>query len=395
MTVPGRVGAISEEKTANPELRMLLLVDLLLGLPPGLLRPMPEETYGPNEHPGAFLYKEGSLHDFAFELSEEALDGLGRNEPDVHATLVYRGVRREVGFSLKGSSTYQDLDGKPSIKVDTNEWGGDRDLFGVRRLTLNSMVFDPTRMREHVAYRLYRAMGVPAPRHGYARVTINGEPYGLYGIVETLDERWLRRLFPGASDGNLYDSRFTWADLTGLGVGNFQLEEGDPATAYAELDALVQALDRGDVLDVLDTRFDREATLAMWAVDLAIANWDGYSRNTNNFLLYHATEAGRWHFVPWGQDTAFRGGGSLFAGVRGRMVTQCLGEGACRETLVAKVVEVLDVWEREDLLGYAQATWVAIAAACEADPRDGSCDPDSLLDALEDRPASLRRELGL
>lgn len=373
---------------------MIPLFDLIVGQMLDRGGAVPEPEVGPNEHPGAFLYADGTIHDFAFELDGDAVDALGRDEPDVHATLEYRGVRQDVGFALKGSSTYQDLDGKPSIKVDLGEWVEDQALLGVRRLTLNAMVFDPTMLREHVAYRLYARMGVPAPRHGYARVTINGEPYGLYGVVETMDEQWLRRHFPGDSEGFLYDSTYTRADLTGVGLAGFVLEEGDPVTAYGDLDELVAALDREGVGGVLESRFDAERTLAAWAVDLVTANWDGYARNTNNYLLYHATVADRWHFVPWGQDTAFRGGGSLYLGVRGRMVAECLGHGACRGALEAAVGKVLDVWEAE-LVPYAEATWATIAAACEEDPRrGGECDPDDLLDTLRERPEEVRRELG-
>jgi spore coat protein CotH len=372
---------------------MSRLLSLLLDLP-SLLMPRPQPEYGPNEHPGAFLYEEGTIHDLAFTLTEEAMDDLSRNGPDVPAILTYAGVSWDVGFNLKGSSTYQDLGGKPSIKVDFEQWEKGRNLLGVRRLTLNSMIFDPTMLREHTAYHLYAAVGVPAPRHGYARVTINGEPYGLYTLVETLDEQWLRRRFPGDSWGNLYDSTFTSADLTSAGVGAFVLEEGDPASAYGDLQALVSALDRGDILDVLDRYFDREAVLGMWAVDLVTAHWDGYCRNSNNYLLYHATVADRWYFIPWGQDTAFRGGGSLYAGVTGRMAAACIADGTCRAALETRVVDVLDAWPA--LAPLATATWASIQEDCEADPRRReACDPDSLLDRLEDRPEQVRRELGL
>ncbi len=376
---------------------MSSLVALLLGLPPfAWLQCEQEPEIGPNEHPGAFLYEDGTIHDFAFTLSPEAEDGLERDGPDVHATLAYQGLSWDVGFKLKGSSTYQDLDGKPSIKVDLEQWVDDQSILGVRRLTLNSMVFDRTMLREHVAYRLYGAMGVPAPRHGYARVSINGEPYGLYGIVETLDERFLRRVFPGDSEGNLYDSVYTWADLTGLGLGNFELKEGDPLTAYTDLQALLDDIDGGRVLDVLDTRFDRESVLAMWAVELVAPAWDGYVRNTNNYLLYHATVSDRWYFIPWGQDTAFAGGGSLYVGIKGRLVSACVGDSACREALEAKIGEVLDTWHAIDLVGYATQAWEVIGAHCEADPRkDSDCDPGHILDALRARPEQIREELGL
>ena len=375
---------------------MSILIGLLLGLPlcPWHADRREEPAPGPSDQPGAWLYEEGSIHDFAFELTPDAVDLLGRDEPDVHARMTYMGVSWDVGFKLKGSSTYQDLGGKPSLKVDLEQWVDDQQVLGVRRFTLNAMTFDSTMLREHAAYRLYAAMGVPAPRHGWARVAINGKDYGLYGVIETLDEQWLRRNFPGDSEGNLYDSTYTYADLTGTGLPNYPLEEGKPLEPYADLKALVDDIDSMDILELLDTRFDREAVLAMWAVDIATPNWDGYSRNTNNYLLYHATVADRWYFVPWGQDTAFRGGGSLYAGVRGRLVTACLGDSACRAALEDKLVTVVDTWVGMDLAGYAEAAGQDIAADCASDPRrSGRCEPEKLIEALRERPEQVRAEL--
>ncbi|MES2640777.1 MAG: CotH kinase family protein [Myxococcota bacterium] len=353
-----------------------------------------EPESAPADGPGGFLYTEGTIHDFYFDLSEEAMDALGRDEPDVHALLTYKGVTWDVGFKLKGSSTYQGMDGKPSIKVDLEEWVPDQAMLGVRRLTLNNMVFDATMLREHTAYRLYDVVGAPAPRHGYARVWINDEPYGLYGIVETMDEQFLRRRFPQDGDGNLYDSTYTYADLTSGGISHFELKEGEPVEPYADLRELVDALDRHDILTVLDTRFDRDAVLGMWAVDLVTPMWDGYSRNTNNYLLYHATVADRWYFLPWGQDTAFRGGGSLYAGVSGRMVSACLQHGECKAALEARIEDVLVAWEATDLAGYASAAWATIAAACEADPRRPlGCDPDYVFATLVERPDDVADDL--
>ncbi len=373
---------------------MLALLAWYFGHPPFLREMACGGARGPGDSPGAFLYAEGTIHDFSLEISDEAWDGLGRGRPDAHATLTYAGVHWDVGLRLKGSSTFSGMDGKPSFKIDLGEWVDGQELLGVRRLTLNSMKFDATMMREHVAYHLFKQMGVPAPRHGYARVRVNGEAYGLYGLVETMDKQFLRRNWPGDSVGNLYDTRYNWADLTWLGLPFFELQEGEPAEPYDDLHELIAAFDRGSAWDVLEREFDRDEVLAMLAVDIASGNWDGYSRNTNNYLLYHATAEDRWHVIPWGQDGAFQGGGSAYIGVRGRIASACLAESRCRAALAARVLDVLDVWEGDDLVGYARETWAAIAADCEADERrDQRCAPDDLLDALEDRAASLRDEL--
>ena len=102
---------------------MSILIGLLLGLPlcPWNADRREEPAPGPSDQPGAWLYEEGSIHDFAFELTPDAVDLLGRDEPDVHARMTYMGVSWDVGFKLKRSSTYPIT--RPSPTVGTSSPG--------------------------------------------------------------------------------------------------------------------------------------------------------------------------------------------------------------------------------------------------------------------------------
>jgi spore coat protein CotH len=342
-----------------------------------------------------FPFDDSVVYDIALDLPPDSVDGLVFGGDYVPATFEVDGLQVNVGVRLKGSSTFDNLDGKPSFKVSFGAFAPGKRFLGLERLTLNAMKFDPTMLREAVAYHLFGEVGIPSPRHGFATLSINGEPYGVYGTVETLDEHFLARVLPDDRDGNLYDSTFIAADLTGLGVGNFDLQEGDPATAYADLQALVGALDGGNILDVLQTRFEPDAVLDFLAMDLATANWDGYSRNTNNFLLYHATLTDRWYFVPWGQDTAFRGAGPLYGGVRARVTAACHADAACDALLQEHVHAVLATWEENDLLGWTTEQAALIGPACAADTRKREdCDFEDILGAVSERPAEVRTEIG-
>ncbi|MDP2310387.1 MAG: CotH kinase family protein [Pseudomonadota bacterium] len=356
----------------------------------------PEETEQQPDAPGAgFPYAEGQIFELSLALPPASVEALDRGGDYVPATLEFAGFEAVLGVRLKGSSTFDNLDGKPSLKLRFSEFVPEARFLGVERLTLNSMKYDPTMLREAAAYRLYAQMGVPAPRSAYAHLAINGEDYGVYSIVESLDENFLKRVFPGDDDGNLYDTVFVYADLTSLGLANFELAEGDPATAYTDLAALVHDLDGGDILGTLESRFDLESTLSFLAVDLLTANWDGYSRNTNNYLLYHATVSDRWSFVPWGQDTAFRGDGPLYGGIQSRITTACQAHPECRALLEQRIRDALAAWEGEDLHGWTERLADIVGPACAADPRkDGDCEPEDILDHLASRPDSVRGEIG-
>lgn len=347
--------------------------------------------------PGAgFPFADDKVFEIELTLAPSSVDTLDYEGDYVPATLSFAGYEAETGVRLKGAGTFEDLDGKPSLKLNFGAFTPGATFLGNERLTLNSMKFDRTKLREAVAYRVYGQLGVPAPLHGYAHLTINGENYGLYSIVETLDENFLDRAYPGDGNGNLYDSTFVAADLTVAGLPAFDLQEGDAAAGYTDIQALVGALDSGNFWDVFQKHFDVEATLSFLAVDLASPNWDGYSRNTNNFLVYHATVADRWTIVPWGQDSAFYGGGLLYGGVRARIATACQNDASCRPLLEARIRDVLAVWDEEDLHGWATETAALIDPVCQADPRkQEDCQQEDMLELLMERPEEVRRELGL
>ncbi len=345
-----------------------------------------------DEAPGAgFPFDRDEVFEVAIDLPQSSIDGLCRTCEHVPGTIRFAGLEQEVGVRYKGASTFDTLEGKPSFKLDFGAFTPGARFLGLERLTLNGMRFDPTKLREAAAYQFFEMLGVPAPRHGFAHLTINGDDYGLYGLVETLDEHFLARAFPDDRDGNLYDTTFVSSDLTTAALGTFVLEEGDPATATTDLASLVTALDTGNILDVIQTRFEPESTLTFLAMDLAGPNYDGYTRNINNFLLYHAMPSDRWSFVPWGQDRALYGGGPVYAQMKGRIALACVADAACQAELSRHVFEVLDVWEQQDLLGWTEETASRIAAACEADPRrEDECELQEMLEHLAVRPDEVR-----
>lgn len=93
---------------------------------------------------------------------------------------------------------------KISIKVSFNEYDPEGRFFGVKKLQFHSMHADRAKLREALAYSLFRDMDVYAPRTAYARVIVNGELLGLYILVEQIDGRFTRERFPDGGEGNLY-----------------------------------------------------------------------------------------------------------------------------------------------------------------------------------------------
>ncbi len=352
----------------------------------------------PDEDPAlsAFLWEEGAITDLALSIDGADMARLEADpDVDVPATLLHEGESWLVGVRLKGNMTRRGFSGKPSLKIDVHEFRPDQRFFGLRRLTLNNMVQDKSMLKEHVAYRLYRDLGVPAPRHGYVRLTVNDEPYGLYGLVESMDQQFIDGWWPDDDEGNLYEGGYG-GDLLDGRDDDFELQEDGEIAAPTDLVELIEALEAAtpETMDeTLAARFDLAPVLDAIAVDLVSGNWDAYARAANNFLLYHAPEADRWHLVPWGQDQAFTDRYvPVHAGWEGRILILCGRSAACTQRLYTHVEGVLAAWV--DLPAYAADVAATIAADCEGDPRaEIPCSPDDVLGFLEERPAIVREEL--
>ena len=140
------------------------------------------------------------------ELSDDSLESL-RTDPYryVNGSFIFEGERFDnIGVRTKGDHSWQSIDDKPSLKIKINWDSPGRRFRGLEELTLNAMNDDHTMMHERVGYRLYRAAGVPAARATHATLTMNGESYGLYTHLETIDEGFIRRWFDQA-DGILFE----------------------------------------------------------------------------------------------------------------------------------------------------------------------------------------------
>ena len=113
----------------------------------------------------------------------------------VDVDITYDGIAMEdVGLRLKGRwGSWRSFEDKPSLKLDFNRYVDGQEFAELEGMTLNNMIIDCSFMREHMAYPVYEAMGVPVPRTAYVWVTVNGADYGLYLNIESIDDVYLDR----------------------------------------------------------------------------------------------------------------------------------------------------------------------------------------------------------
>ena len=261
----------------------------------------------------ASVFDENALPRFDITLSKTCLSSL-ESTPEQYCPgeLRYRDHKnddlsfKQVGVRLKGSASYQPLSEKPSFKLKMDEFI-DQKLNGLRRITLNAMNQDPSMLREVLGYRFYRqAIGV-APYCNHAEIYLNGDFYGLYANVQTLDDEFVQSQFT-TEVGNLYDvTNHTFGDVVPSDINDFELETNRSANDTSDLVTLVEAADQPvstfyhDVGQFLDWK----EVLANGAAQAIIADWDGYFGGTNNYKLYHERSRDKFIMLPWGIDETF------------------------------------------------------------------------------------------
>ena len=208
------------------------------------------------------------------------------------------GVRKK-GFlgSLSGT--------RPSLKLKLDRADADASFAGVTDLTLNNNQQDVSLVSQFLGYRIFNAAGSPAPRCGFAKVSVNGRELGIYANVERVRRDVLERGF-GSGKGVLYEG--TVVDFFPGWERAFERKRGKRARGLARLEALSEVLEEaGD--EELEQRLaevvDLDAFYRFWALEGLLGFWDGYSGNKNNFFCYLHPNTDRFHFLPWGADCLF------------------------------------------------------------------------------------------
>ena len=341
-----------------------------------------------------------TILDLSLHIDDAARQSLLTSpDTDAAATLTCRTEGGDTTYAVtihvKGQlGSARSVDDKPAFKIKLAK--GEQFL-GLERLTLNNMVQDPTMLHEALGYQVYAAAGVTVPNSGYVRLTVDGQDYGLYLNVETIDPLFLERRF-GDRHGILYEGAYG-VDLRSGDEERFELHEGrDPG--HARLTALVRAVEApGDGVFYGSTaQVDTTSFLAMMAAEAMLADWDNYYAS-NNYRIYWSPPAARWFFIPTGIDQTFGGDSTTLLGAAGALLQKCLASDRCTNDYATMVGEVAARFERLGLSNRMDALLSVIGPASQADPRRPYDDEtmrrarESMRGFIATQPSRVRAEL--
>ena len=122
-------------------------------------------------------------------------------------------IRPKGNTSLSAIAMDEDTD-RFSMKLEFNHFVEGQTCFGLDKLILNNNYADATNMKEAIIYDMFQYLGADASLYNYAKVSVNGEYWGVYLALEGVEDSFMLRNY-GTQNGELYKP-----DSMEMGGGN-------------------------------------------------------------------------------------------------------------------------------------------------------------------------------
>lgn len=267
-----------------------------------------------------------------FDDWETEMEAFYNTDVELPVTATIDGVVYEdVGMRFRGNSSYSmvstGLKRPIRIKLDTVVSG--QNVEGVRTIKLLNGINDASFLRTVLASAIMQDY-IEAPRANFVRLVVNGENWGIYTNQQHYNTDFLRDHFgesggvrwevPGSPNGRggmvyLGDDPDSYRDV-------YEIDNRDTEASWAALIELFRVLDEtpaDKLIEALEPILDIDGALGFLALDVVLANSDGFWTRASDYELY-LDESGRFHIIPHDLNEALGAsgmGGGGFGGGRG------------------------------------------------------------------------------
>ena len=158
-------------------------------------------------------------------LANAAAEEYYQCDVEIGGTTFYRVAIRPKGNTSLTSIASDPTTDRYSFKLEFDHYVDGQTCFGLDKLILNNNYADATNMKEALIYDMYQYLGADASLYNYAKLSVNGEYWGVYLALEAVEDSFLLRNY-GVQDGELYkpDSMNIGG---GKGFGDFNADDID------------------------------------------------------------------------------------------------------------------------------------------------------------------------
>lgn len=258
-----------------------------------------------------------------------------------------------VGVKYKGNSSYNANQVKNPWHIELDTYV-DQNYQGFTDIKLSNVIFDPSFVREALAYKMVRNYMI-APEANFAKVTVNGSYLGLYTNVESISKKFVNKHF-GSNDNAFFDcsppggagpQSTNLPNLAYLGTNSASYTSAydmKSDTGWDDLITLTNTLSNN--IANIETVLDVDRALWMLAFDNVIVNLDSYiGQFKQNYYLYK-DDNGRFNPIIWDLNMSFGtfgmtgSGGQLTSTASKRTVSHTLHSTESNWPLVQKLLAV-------------------------------------------------------
>lgn len=223
-----------------------------------------------------------------------------------------------------------------SLKLEFDHYIEGQTCHGLDKLILNNGFMDASNLREAVVFDMYKYIETDASLYNFAKVSVNGEYWGVYTALEAVESSFIDRNY-GTTLGKLYKPESSNMDAIKDQInGNVLLPPDESAKTTIKLGAdlnytdddldsyaniwnnemtkagnaderrVVNALKNIKEGKNLEEYMDVDNILKYMAVHTFVVNMDSLSGQMgHNYYLYEFD--GRLRIIPWDYNLAFGG----------------------------------------------------------------------------------------
>lgn len=295
------------------------------------------------------------------DISEENRKDLCDNAADEEyypADITVNGITlTNVGFRTKGFSSLTTVANSESdrygFKIKTDKYVKDQTLNGLDMFVLNGSFADASYMREYLTYAAGEYLKTVTPFLSYVDLSINGELFGFYVMIEAYDDSFVKRNTDD-KDAVLYKADSENCTLLSSDTcKGYDVQVGSDKE-LSNIKKLIEVLNNtnSDNKSELEAIFDVDSALKAWAINTVLGNYDSYSGSKahNYYLLY---ENGKFSYIGWDYNMSIGGfsddnGASVSADVK----TGLYNANAEQRPLISKLLAVEEYYDR--YIGYVK-----------------------------------------
>lgn len=155
------------------------------------------------------IFDDSRVHtiDIVMDDWDGFIDSCENEEYEVCAVVIDNESYKNVGIRAKGNTSLTSVasygNDRYSFKIEFDHYDNTKNYYGLDQMNLNNIIQDNTYMKDYLTYQMMGEFDVAAPLCSYVYVTVNGEDWGLYLAVESVEESFLERNY-GSDYGELY-----------------------------------------------------------------------------------------------------------------------------------------------------------------------------------------------